>query len=118
MTSTLFGRMCLSGEIYDLSDEQWKLVNEGMDFYKKASDIIKDGTTILQDYTTQSYNDPVGSQLVIRRLGNRSLAVIHRFRDSKDIDMSFLDGCVIEAEYGNADKDFSAKAIIFTKNEK
>ncbi len=109
--STLMGRMCLSGDIYDLSEHQWKLVDEGMAFYRKAADIIKNGETVLCDCTTKSYNRPTGSQLLVRRLGNRSLAILHRFEGSQP-DMSFFEGKRVLSEYGRADRDFSAQAWI------
>lgn len=111
LCSTLMGRMCLSGDIYDLSEHQWALVDKGMEFYRKAADIIKDGKTILCENTAKSYNRPTGSQLLVRRLGNRSLAILHRFEGSNP-DMGFLDGKKVLAEYGIADRDFSAQAWI------
>lgn len=76
--------MCLSGEIYDLSERQWELVEEGMRFYRKAADIIKNGATVAHEYTTGGYNDPKGQQLVLREWGNRGLAVYHRFAESAE----------------------------------
>lgn len=113
MTATFLGRMCLSGDIYDLDERQWQLVEQGMKFYELVSDIIRDGVTVCCDYSTTQYNNPTGSQLVIRRLGNRNLAIYHRFLDSTPVDESFLDGCQVLAEYGNAQEDFSAKAWLF-----
>lgn len=111
LCSTLMGRMCLSGDIYDLSEHQWALVDNGMEFYRKAADIIKDGKTILCENTAKSYNRPTGSQLLVCRLGTRSLAILHRFEGSNP-DMGFLDGKKVLAEYGIADRDFSAQAWI------
>lgn len=91
LAATFLGRMCLSGDIHDLSDEQWKLVSEGIEFYKKAADIIKNGCTILQEYTTNSYNNPQGSQLVLREWKNMGLAVFHRFDNSEDMDLTRLE---------------------------
>lgn len=51
-----------SGDIYRLSDHQWKLIELGMNFYRKAADIIEKGTTLLQDYHIESYNHPTGNQ--------------------------------------------------------
>lgn len=110
MIATFFGRMCLSGDIYDLDERQWRLVEQGMRFYELASDIIRDGITVHCEYSTKQYNNPTGSQLVIRCLGNRKLVIYHRFSDSSPIDGSFLEGCHVMAEYGDAQEDFSAKA--------
>ena len=41
LISTFLGRMCLSGDIYDLSPEQWEIVDQGMAFYRMVSDIIR-----------------------------------------------------------------------------
>lgn len=119
LISTFLGRMCLSGDIYDMSDHQWKLIEEGMDFYRQVSDIIRDGKTTLIQADTESYNHPTGEQLLVRKLGNRGLAVFHRFEQSEDID-AILAGkksdekpVRILAEYGCAKQDFSAKAWYF-----
>lgn len=117
LTATLFGRMCLSGEIYDLSDRQWELVEEGMAFYRLAADIIRDGVTVLHQYTAKGYNEPKGEQLVLRELGNRGLAVYHRFEASSCGEPKLPEGCRIVAEYGRADRDFSAKAWLYEKPE-
>ena len=112
MVNTFFGRMCLSGDIYDLSDEQWALIDEGIAFYNSASSIIKDGMTVLSETDCESYKNPTGNQLHIRKLGNRELVIAHRFENSKPVDESFLAGKKVIAEYGRVDNDFSAKAWI------
>jgi len=117
LAATFLGRMCLSGEIYDLSERQWQLVEEGMDFYRLASGIIKNGVTVLHRYTPGGYNEPKGQQLVLREWGNRGLAVYHRFADSSDEEPALPEGCRIVAEYGSADRDFSAKAWIYEKEQ-
>ena len=113
LVATFLGRMCLSGDIYDLSEEQWKLVMEGMNFYKKAAEIIKNGHTVLQEYTTKSYNAPQGSQLVLREWGKKGLAVFHRFENSENMDHSRLEGKKILEIFGNAYQDFTAEAWIY-----
>jgi alpha-galactosidase len=110
--NTFFGRMCLSGDIYDLSDRQWSMIDDGIAFYKEAADIIRDGITVRYENHTASYNKPQGEQLVIRKLNNRLLVIAHRFENSQDIDTAFLEGRRIIKEYGRLDSDFSAKAWI------
>lgn len=111
--STFLGRMCLSGDIYDLSESQWRLIQEGIAFYQKAAEIIKYGTTIERTCSTKSYNHPQGEQLVIREWNNRRLVILHRFEHSKEILLPLPPGARIMAEYGRADRDFSAKAWIY-----
>lgn len=118
---TLLGRMGLSGDIYDLSDRQWDLISEGIDFYKKAADIIENGRTVLIQCDADSYNNPAGAQLVIREWEGKALYVFHRFADSLGLDdfmkarnLGPISGKII-CKYGNADKDFSAEAFICEK---
>ena len=115
LINTLLGRMCISGDIYELSEAQWACIEEGMDFYRKAAPIIKDGKTILIDCATESYLNPTGEQLVIRKLGNRYLAIAHRFGESKAVETEFLEGATVLATYGELSADFSAKAWIYEK---
>jgi len=120
LCATLLGRMGLSGDIYDLSDAQWKLVDEAMAFYRQAAGIIKDGKTIFLDNDIYSYNDPEGQQMVIRELGNERLIVYHRFADSVPMDEYMrtagidMNGYTVSAAFGDADTDFSARAEIMT----
>ena len=84
-----------------------------MAFYRQAAQIIQNGTTVLHQCDPQSYNHPQGEQLVLREWGNRGLAVYHRFENSKE-ELPVLPGRVV-AEFGKADRDFSAQAWIYEK---
>ena len=112
IVNTFFGRMCLSGDVCDLSAEQWEIIEEGIDFYKEASDIIKDGMTIHCECSARSYCKPKGEQLVIRKYKNKWLVIAHRFEDSKEIELWFLKDRRIIREYGSLEHDFTAKAWI------
>lgn len=114
MISTFLGRMCLSGDICDLSEKQWQLIQEGIRFYQKAADIIKHGVTIQRTCSTESYNHPQGEQLVIRQWNSRRLIILHRFEHSHNIQPAFPSSAKIISEYGRADRDFSAKAWILS----
>lgn len=113
LIATLFGRMCLSGDIYDLSDEQWDLVKEGMDFYVKCADIIKNGKTILHVYEETGYNTPKGQQLLVREWKGKRLAILHRFENSRKLEPEFPEGSRILAEFGSGERNFSAKAWLY-----
>ena len=112
LIATLFGRMCLSGDINQLSDEQWSVVDEGMAFYRRCADVIKHGKTILIDQPDTKFNKLTGEQLLIREYNGTRLAILHRFEDSafKGPD---LNGCEVLAEFGSGDCDFSAKAWLY-----
>lgn len=92
------------------------MIEEGMDFYRSVSDLIDQGMTLCQEVNTKSYAKPTGEQLVIRKFGNRYLAVFHRFENSKALDESFLMNANILGRYGIADGDFTATAIHYEIN--
>lgn len=112
--NTFFGRMCLSGDIYDLSEDQWGIIQEGIGFYNEVSNIIKDGITIQYENSVTSYNRPTGEQLVIRQLEDRLLVIAHRFEASKELKLDFFKDYHILREYGSLDCDFSAKAWLLS----
>lgn len=119
--ATFLGRMGLSGDVYDLSDDQWKLVDGGIAFYRQAAPIIRDGHTIYLGNDIHSYNAPTGEQMVIRQLDDLKLVVYHRFGDSMSQDEYLRDrgidltGYDTVARYGTADGDFSAEAMIIRR---
>lgn len=81
IANTFLGVMCLSGDIYDLNEEQWDLVEEGISFYRSVSGIIMNGSTTYYGPDIQSYRDPKGWQAVVRKSGDQkeALVIIHSF---------------------------------------
>lgn len=112
LTSTFLGRMCLSGDIYDLTARQLSLVEEAVAFYRKAAQIIRSGKTTRIECSTESYNHPNGQQLVIREYEGKRLIIYHRFRDSVDLPGHILTDSRMIAKFGKADKDFTAAAYL------
>lgn len=115
LISTFLGRMCLSGDINDLSDAQWFIVDEAMDFYRAAADIIRHGITTRYENDVKSYNHPQGEQLLVREYENRILVIAHRFEHSKAVDVSFLNGYDVQRTFGKLEDDFSAMAWLAVK---
>lgn len=77
----LLGRLCISGDIFDLSPEQVETVKAGLAFYSKAAPVIKEGYSSFFGTPQHSYRDPSGWQAVVRCNSDQScaLAVIHQF---------------------------------------
>lgn len=100
VANTFLGRMCLSGDVTELSGEQWNIIESGIRFYKLAAPIIKDGYSSLYGTVQKSIRHPEGWQCVSRidKAGN-VLMVLHTFdgeipdviripfHDSNDYDM-------------------------------
>lgn len=81
LASGFLGRLCLSGDIAELSDAQWRLVDESIAFYRLAAPVIKEGTSRRFGPAVHSYRHPEGWQAVLRtgRSGDQLLAVFHTF---------------------------------------
>ena len=60
LVNTFLGVMCLSGDMLDLSDEQWKKVDEGIAFYKAVRHIIRDGVTSFHGDVSESWRPRAG----------------------------------------------------------
>lgn len=86
IANTFLGRMCLSGDVYDLSEDQWRIVAQGISFYQEASPIIRKGKSKFYGTEIQSYNHPEGWQAVVRQAEDEKqvLIVIHSFEKVKD----------------------------------
>lgn len=84
LAATFLGRMCLSGEIADLSTDQWAIVRRAMGLYRKAAPTIKHGTSRRFGPTLDSWRHARGWQAVRRVAteGNTMLVVGHAFADA------------------------------------
>ena len=71
--------MCISGDVWELSEEQWAKVDEGIGFFKAVRKIIRDGVSTFHGEVSQSWRHPEGWQAVCRTAGGETLTVIHTF---------------------------------------
>lgn len=84
IANTFLGRMCLSGDVTELSDAQWKAIDDGMAFYQKIAPIIKEGYTHRYGPKITSERHPQGWQGVVRIGENgEAYALIHMFYGEK-----------------------------------
>ena len=81
LAATFLGRMCLSGDVHDLSPSQWKLVVSAMQLYRRVFSIIRDGVSTFHGETGPSWRHPRGWQAVVRTSAreDRALVVVHSF---------------------------------------
>lgn len=117
LCSGFLGRLCLSGEIFDLKPELWQQALNAIEFYAKIKDIIKYGKTTLIKTTAEDYSRPEGYQLVIRELEDKALMVVHTFENSEELELeSFLKDWKVEECFGSElDADFRGKAFLLNK---
>lgn len=90
LVNTFLGRMCLSGDIYDLNEKQWEVVNKGIAFYKKIAPVIKNGTTQFYGDKIKSYRHPKGFQGILRisKDEDEAIMIIHSFERNNNEDIS------------------------------
>lgn len=86
LCNTFLGRMCLSGDVYDLEEWQWRIVEESIRFYKLCAPVIKSGRSFRLGPPIESYNHLRGWQAVCRRGsdGLRMLVAVHSFEECQD----------------------------------
>ena len=117
LTAGFLGRLCLSGEIFDVPDENWEITLKAVEFYSEIAPIIKDGFTSTIECNVEDYNDPVGYQIVLREYEDKVLMIVHTFKNGANPPVDkYLDGWQIEKEFGSAlDADFRGKAYLLKK---
>ncbi|MDD6603363.1 MAG: alpha-galactosidase [Eubacteriales bacterium] len=117
LVAGFLGRLCLSGEIFDLRDEYWDNVLAAIAFYDNIKDIIKNGKTTIIDNSDGDYNDPTGYQAVLREYGDRALLVVHTFKDGANPPTDkYMKGRHITEVFGSPlDRDYRAKAFLLKK---
>ncbi|MCR4908689.1 MAG: alpha-galactosidase [Lachnospiraceae bacterium] len=79
LSATCLGRMCISGDVEQLSKEQWKAANQGIAFYREAAEVILNGRSRIYRNGLSSMRHPKGWQALVRSAEKRVLIVIHGF---------------------------------------
>ena len=108
LNSTFLGRMCLSGEIFDIGAESWDAVHKAIDFYDEVKHIIKNGMTTVIDINCNDYNNLTGYQAVLREYRDEALLVVHTFEKCNEDGMDcepylnrYLSGYKIVSTFGS-----------------
>ena len=101
IAATFLGRMCISGDVTDLSEEQWGLIDRGMDFYRAIVPVIQDGQSWRFGAKIRSERHPEGWQALIRvgRSGG-AYGVLHLFGGElpEQIEIPLPEGCPAKIE--------------------
>ena len=81
------GRLCWSGHITQLSQNQLDEVFKAEEFYEKVCPIIKHGDSYIYRTDACSFYSPTGTQAVVRYSENEenALVVCHSFKDAKEL---------------------------------
>lgn len=79
MANTFLGRMCVSGDVTNLSAAQWEVIDRGIAFYKEIAPVIRDGETRFFGELNQSWRHPEGWQGILREGEREAYALFHTF---------------------------------------
>ncbi|MBR4099508.1 MAG: alpha-galactosidase [Clostridia bacterium] len=93
------GRICWSGFINELSEEQLQEMFKAEEFYEKVSPIIKHGDSYIYRTDICSFYSPTGTQAVVRHSEDKrqALVVVHSFENAKQLEIG------LEGEYSISD---------------
>lgn len=106
VSATFLGRMCLSGDVTGLSAEQWKVIDDGIAFYKTACGAIKYGKSRRYGPKVTSERHPNDWQAVVRSNDKETLVVIHCFDTALPEEIRLpVPHCNVKAVYSYDDVD-------------
>ena len=97
--NTFLGRMCLSGDVTNLTEEQWTIIEQGMAFYRKIWRVVREGKTYRYGPQIACIRHPEGWQGIFRQGDHGgAYAVIHTFAGllPEVISMELPDTCHYE----------------------
>lgn len=118
LTSAMLGRLCLSGEIFAMNEEQWAAVTEGMAFYDKIKHIIRDGFTKVIRTDVKDYSKAEGYQAVLRTLGDEALLIVHTFPGGENPPVSdLLEGYEVIDRYGSELNEAARGAVLLLRKK-
>lgn len=117
LINTFLGRMCFSGDVTELTGEQWQAIEDGMAFYRRIVPAIRNGYSCFFSGKGASDRFLTGYQALVRlacepgqlREGKHDSAyvIVHVFHDPKprQIVIDLPEGCPdrIEAVYRGTD---------------
>jgi len=97
LAAGFLGRLCISGEIDELDEPQWLLVQDIFRFYDRVAPVIKNGKSKLYQEIGLSWQHPQGAQAVLRTSidSSQALLVAHSFAHPLPVEI------VVELPAGN-----------------
>lgn len=82
--NTFLGRMCLSGDVTNLTKEQWDIIDHSIAFYKQIAPVVRDGFTTYYGTKQISWRHLTGWQGILRENEQAAFAVIHSFHGKQE----------------------------------
>ena len=85
LCAAMLGRICLSGDIIQLTPEKLALIQEGLEFYGEIKELVRRGDIVRIDNTVEYYREPKGRQVYIKDYGNKRLVVVHFLEEGGNV---------------------------------
>ena len=104
----MYGVLCISGDIFDLTDRQWELTDRGTEFYKNVSPVIARGVTKIYGPFQNSNRALKEYQAGVRYGENgKVLVIVHAFEHEGvlGIDVPVESACRVEEVFESGDHD-------------
>lgn len=93
LAATMLGRMCLSGDVTELTVEQWRAIDDGIAFYRQAAPVIRSGESVWYGTQQRAWRHLTGWQGILRQgEDEQSLLVIHRFAEAGTVALTLPEG--------------------------
>ena len=87
LCAAMIGRICLSGDVLNLTPEKTRLIREGLEFYASVKDVVRRGDIVSIDCNVEYYRAPKGRQIYIKELGDKKLVIVHRLEGRGGIEI-------------------------------
>lgn len=79
LTGGMLGRICISGDVTELTGEQWQAIDRGLAFQEQSREFMTGAKTRFYGSEIVSARTPRGWQAVERALPGKKLLVVHSF---------------------------------------
>jgi len=84
LAATFLGRMCLSGEVHELGQEQWETTLQAIALHRDISRVLFANNSVRLGTWGPSYSHPTGWQSAVSSSGNECALVLHTFGSAPD----------------------------------
>ncbi|WP_125606617.1 glycoside hydrolase family 36 protein [Lapidilactobacillus bayanensis] len=103
LCSTFLGRLCLSGDITNLREDQAQVIEAALVFYQQVIPFLKTNNFERFGKPVLSYTHPTGEQALVFKDGQRCLIVAHGFASSKSLTIQLPAAMTIQSQFGCTD---------------
>lgn len=87
LCAAFMGRICLSGDVTDMTDEKKTLLLSGLNFYAEVKDIVRHGEIRAIDCNVGYYRSPEGRQVYRKEYNGRQLVLVHFLESEETVDV-------------------------------